>query len=195
VYVPTGFVDRAQLIDAVANAAKTLDSGEVRDVRFTIGEDANGEPSIFFGILLTTYASNSSRLADVTGRVSTTLFDRLQPYNRWGLQPYFNFTSDLAHSGIQGGCDVAFAEDLLNQALHLLNKEPNNPKQASLRRAGWVVPNVRNRPLPCERKRGHQVRSEARRRLSFGAVTAVSFERCHFQKSHGAECPRFLSIR
>jgi hypothetical protein len=99
--VPSGFVHQGQLADAVAEAvaeaAKTLDDREVRNVRFTLGPDANGEPSIFFGILLTAYATHASRFADVTGRVATALFDQLQPYNRWGLQPYFNFTSDPAH--------------------------------------------------------------------------------------------------
>jgi hypothetical protein len=97
VYAPTGFVNQTQLRDAVAQAAETLDSREVKDVRFTLGSDADGEPSIFFGILLTPYSSHKSRLADVTGRVTTALFDRLQPYNHWGLQSYFNFTSDEAH--------------------------------------------------------------------------------------------------
>jgi len=97
VYVPTGFVNQAELVDAVAKAAKSLDPREVRDVRFTLGSDSSGEPSIFFGILLTPYASHQSRLADVTGRVATALVDQLQPYNQWGLQPYFNFTSEQAH--------------------------------------------------------------------------------------------------
>jgi hypothetical protein len=95
--VPTGYVNQAQLGEAVAEAAKTLDAREVRDIRFTLGPDADGEPSIFFGILLTSHASQGSRLPDVTGRVATALIDQLQPYNRWGLQPYFNFTADPAH--------------------------------------------------------------------------------------------------
>ncbi len=95
--VPTGFVNQAELTDAVVQAAKALDSREVRDVRFTLGSDADEEPSIFFGILLTPYASQRSRLAEVTGRVTTVLVDQLQPYDHWGLQPYFNFTSDPAH--------------------------------------------------------------------------------------------------
>lgn len=81
----------------MSEAAKLLDAREVRDVRFTLGPDADGEPSIFFGILLTPYAIQPSRFADVTERVATKLFDELQPFNRWGLQPYFNFTSDPAH--------------------------------------------------------------------------------------------------
>jgi len=97
VHVPTGYVNQAELTDAVAEVTKALDSREVRYLRFTLGPDPDGEPSIFFGILLTQYASHQSRLAEVTGRVSTVLFDRLQHYNHWGLQSYFNFTSDPAH--------------------------------------------------------------------------------------------------
>jgi hypothetical protein len=97
VYVPTGTANQAQLGEAVSEAAKLLNSREVRQVRFTLGPDADGEPSIFFGILLTPYAIHASRFADVTGRVATTLVDQLQPFNQWGLQPYFNFTSDPAH--------------------------------------------------------------------------------------------------
>ena len=95
--VPTGFVNQAELRDAVAEAAKALNPREVRDVRFTLGSDSSGEPSIFFSILLTPSASDQSRLADVTARVTTALFDQLQPYNHWGLQSYFNFTSNQAH--------------------------------------------------------------------------------------------------
>src|SRR5271154_214735 len=94
--ISRGFVQKSQIKDAVASAAKRLDSREVRDVQFTLETDTGGEPSIFFGILLTPYASHQSRLAEVTGRVSTVLFDQLQPYNQWGLQPYFNFTSNQA---------------------------------------------------------------------------------------------------
>ena len=96
-YAPIGITHQAQLNEAVLEAAKALDAREVRHVRFTIGSNANGEPSIFFAILLTPYAVQASRFADVTGRVATTLFDQLQPYNQWGLQPYFNFTSDYSH--------------------------------------------------------------------------------------------------
>src|ERR1051326_5276433 len=92
--IARGVVHQAELEDEVSKAAKALDANEIRDLRFTLGTDSSGEPAIFFGILLTPYASDDSRLAEVTGRVSTQLFDTLQPYNRWGLLPYFNFTDD-----------------------------------------------------------------------------------------------------
>jgi hypothetical protein len=95
--VPIGLIHQAQLEEAVVEATKMLDAREVRDVRFTVGSDASGEPSIFFAILLTSYAVHPSRFAGVTERITTTLFDQLQAYNRWGLLPYFNFTSNPSH--------------------------------------------------------------------------------------------------
>ena len=95
--ISRGFVHQAQLRKEVAQAAKALDAREVRDVQFSLGTDSGGEPAIFFRILLTTHGSQESRLADVTGRVAAALFDIIQPYNRWGLQPYFSFTSDQTH--------------------------------------------------------------------------------------------------
>jgi len=97
VYVPTGFVNQAQLEESIAEATKMLDAREVRDVRFTIGPNTSGDPSIFFGILLTSYAVHASRFAGVTAKITETLFNQLQPYNRWGLLPYFNFTSTPSH--------------------------------------------------------------------------------------------------
>jgi hypothetical protein len=97
VYVRTGVVDQEKLEEAVSAVAKLLDTREVRRIRFTLGPNVHGEPSIFFAILLTPYATNDSRFADVTGRVTTTLFDELQPFNRWGLQSYFNFTANPSH--------------------------------------------------------------------------------------------------
>jgi hypothetical protein len=96
-YIPTGLVNQAQLEEALAQAVKTLDRREVHDVRFSLGADADGEPSIFFGILLTHHAGHESRLPEVTGRVRAALVDQLQPYNRWALHPYFNFTANRAH--------------------------------------------------------------------------------------------------
>ena len=95
--MPTGYINQSQLSETVTQAAQSLDPREVRDVRFTIGSDAHGQPSIFFAILLTSYAVHKSRFADVTGRVAGLLFDKIQPFNRWGLQPYFNFTDALSH--------------------------------------------------------------------------------------------------
>jgi hypothetical protein len=91
--VPTGFVDQAQLADAVEKAVARL-GPEVIRVRHSIGADASGEPAIFFRIVLTDQSVAEDRLAALTGKITTTLFNELRPYENWGLFPYFSFRAE-----------------------------------------------------------------------------------------------------
>lgn len=91
---PSGIVNQAQIAEAVEKAKAKLDKNEVRLVRYSIGVDSSGEISIFFRILLSDYASQESRLGDVTTRVATILFDEINPYENWGVLPYFSFRSE-----------------------------------------------------------------------------------------------------
>jgi hypothetical protein len=91
--VPTGFVHQAQLSTAVDRAVLKLGDQVVR-VRHSIGSDTSGEPAIFFRIILPDSAVQEATLADVTGRIATTLFEELRPYENWGLTPYFRFRGD-----------------------------------------------------------------------------------------------------
>ncbi|MBZ5624547.1 MAG: hypothetical protein LAQ69_38480 [Acidobacteriia bacterium] len=77
-----------------SEAVAKLDKSEVRLVRYSIGVDSSGESSIFFRILLSDAASQESRLGDVTTRIATILFDAINPYENWGVFPYFNFRSE-----------------------------------------------------------------------------------------------------
>jgi len=90
--VPTGFVHQTQLAKEIADAIPKLGKDAVR-VRYSIGSDSTGEPSIFFRIVLTDAASREQRLAEVTDRITTILFDEIRPYEDWGLLPYFSFRS------------------------------------------------------------------------------------------------------
>ena len=95
--VPTGFVNQAQLSTAVIQAVQALGPEVVR-LRHTIGEDTSGDPAIFFRIVLADWAVDEETLADVAGKISTTLIDELRPYENWGLLPYFSFRSNSEHS-------------------------------------------------------------------------------------------------
>ncbi|MDZ4799200.1 MAG: hypothetical protein SGI92_13640 [Bryobacteraceae bacterium] len=89
---PTGFVDQAQLASAVQKAAHALGPEVVR-VKHAIGADTSGDPAIFFRIVLAEWAVDEETLADVTGKIATTLFDEIRPCENWGLVPYFTFRS------------------------------------------------------------------------------------------------------
>lgn len=94
---PTGFINQLQLAAAVNKAAGAL-GPEVLQLKHTVGADTSGDPAIFFRIVLADWAVNEETLADVTGKITTTLFDELRPYENWGLVPYFSFRSNSEQS-------------------------------------------------------------------------------------------------
>jgi hypothetical protein len=95
--VPAGFIHQARITEAINDAAQKLRPDEVWHVAFSIGTDSTDEPALFFRIILTDAASREDRLADVTSRVTATLFDSLHPIENWGLTPYFSFRSLSEH--------------------------------------------------------------------------------------------------
>ena len=89
--VPAGLVHQGQLDAEIKSAIRKL-GPEAAQVSYGLGADSTGEPSVFFRIVLTDAAAKEEALADVTGRITTLLFDELLPM-KWGLHAYFNFRS------------------------------------------------------------------------------------------------------
>lgn len=75
----------------VHDAAENFRS-EVVGIGYTIGHDWNGDPAIFFRVVLTDDASRPDVLADITGKVSAKLFDDLR-LDGSDYTPYFYFRS------------------------------------------------------------------------------------------------------
>ena len=88
---PSGFVNLTQLDEQVSRAISKLGPEVVR-VRYKVGEDWTGDPSINFRIVLTDAASREENLGDVTEKIRRVVVDELRPYE-WGLIPYFSFRS------------------------------------------------------------------------------------------------------
>ena len=84
--VPTGLVHQSQLDNEIAKALGKLGKETVR-VNYSPGTDSTGEPSIFFRIVLTDAASREDKLAEVTGRIATLIFDEIRPHENWGFTP------------------------------------------------------------------------------------------------------------
>lgn len=84
-------VTQTQLDDEVRSAILKF-GPDVVNVKYNLGEDNDGDPSIFFRIVLTDSASREEVLADVSGDIVKTLYDELRPYEK-GLIPYFRFRS------------------------------------------------------------------------------------------------------
>ncbi len=59
-------------------------------IRYSVGDDWSGDPSIFFRVVISDSATQGAALAEVTGSVRARLFDDL---GLGGMDyiPYFNF--------------------------------------------------------------------------------------------------------
>lgn len=66
--------------------------GDVLKIRYSFRHDWDGEPAIFFRIVLSDAASREDKLANITGIVGGKLFDELG-LARSEYTPYFNFRS------------------------------------------------------------------------------------------------------
>jgi hypothetical protein len=88
----TGYVDHTRLAETVAKATRRLGPEVVR-VKHSLGSDTNGDPALFFRIVLADWAVDEETIADVTDQIVSTLFDEIRPYEDWGLVPYFTFRS------------------------------------------------------------------------------------------------------
>ena len=82
----------AQRSDLDKQVQETTESfpGEIVRIRYSRSHDWNGDPAIFFRVLLTDQASRADVLADVTGRIMGKLFDELQ-LGESSYHPYFYF--------------------------------------------------------------------------------------------------------
>ena len=90
-YVMRAVVDQAKLARAVEKARRALAPDVVR-IRFDLGNDWTGDPSIFFKIVLSDEASDESKLREITNNIERRILTGTNP-DELGLNWYFNFRS------------------------------------------------------------------------------------------------------
>ena len=77
--------------EQVDRIARDLAPDVVR-IRLNVSRDWSQDPAIYFRVILSDEASLGDRLADVAGRVRSTLFDELR-LDELDHYPYFRFRS------------------------------------------------------------------------------------------------------
>lgn len=95
-----GVTNQAQIAAAIAQVEKMLAPDVVR-IRYTVGTDWSGEEAVHFRILLSDAASKPRRLREVTSRVSTVIYQQIDPLNSWGLVPYLRFRSQSEQADLK----------------------------------------------------------------------------------------------
>lgn len=98
-YVPTALVQQTEFQSAVQQAAKLL-GPHVVDVSWTLGNDWSGEPAVFFMVILSNAGSRRDQLLGTTSQVSNAITQMVQPFEQWGVLPYFNFRSESEQAKI-----------------------------------------------------------------------------------------------
>jgi hypothetical protein len=99
VYLPRAFAQQPLFQAAVNRAAQRL-APDLVDIIPTLGDDWRGEPAVFFMVILTDASSRREQLLRVTNQVSTSITQQVQPLEKWGVLPYFNFRSESEQASI-----------------------------------------------------------------------------------------------
>ena len=97
--VPRGYVHQSEVEGAIFRAQVRLQQEVVR-IRYTLGSDWSGEPSIFFRIVVSDAASHPSNLKSLAQRVALGLMDEVQT-DEFGLHAYFNFRSESEQAALR----------------------------------------------------------------------------------------------
>src|SRR5215475_9705627 len=89
--IPMRAAKEKKIAAAVKRAERKLKPDVVR-IRFNLGFDHVGDPSVFFRIVLSDEASKLARLRESMDKVQETLEDGFDE-DELGLLPYFNYRS------------------------------------------------------------------------------------------------------
>ena len=88
-YVATGSVNRQEIEAAVQRSAQALAPSVVR-IRYNFGPDWDGEPSVFFRVVIADEFGRNPKLSDLAQTVSITVRNETNT-DELGLHSYFDF--------------------------------------------------------------------------------------------------------
>ena len=77
---------------AVERVAKSF-APHVAEIVTTFEDDWTGEPAVFLMVILDDADTRADRLRAITNQIERAIFDRVEPMEKWGVFPYFNYRS------------------------------------------------------------------------------------------------------
>ena len=98
-YTARGLVAQNEIADKVAAVADQFRPEVVR-VRYSLGANVAGEPSIFFRILLTDKAAKKRNLLQFVKQVEAALDEAIDFYE-YGLSLYFSYRSESEQADLK----------------------------------------------------------------------------------------------
>jgi hypothetical protein len=88
VYIARAFAQQAQFLTAIAHVPLPP---EVVSVKPTLGNDWDGEPAVFFRVIVADNAVPRPQLLEFTKKISQAIIQQIRPLEEWGVLPYFDF--------------------------------------------------------------------------------------------------------
>ncbi len=92
-------MDEAQIEAGVQRAAEALAPDVVR-IRFSLGEDWTGDPSVFFRVVLSNEASRFEHLGKIADGIEAKITKEGKP-EEMGLNYYFSFRSEAEQADLR----------------------------------------------------------------------------------------------
>src|SRR5258708_3231404 len=90
--MPRAYANQAEFGTAVSEIERQFQP-QIIYVRYSFGNDWTGEPSVFFRVLLSDEASRIERLRNISVQFEDAIEEQLEPREKWGVLPYFNYRS------------------------------------------------------------------------------------------------------
>jgi hypothetical protein len=87
-----GYITASELKEIIKQA-NALELPGVVKINCTFGEDWMGDPALFFWVTLTDEASRGRSLHRTATHVRETIWDTIDPRNKFDVMPYFDFRS------------------------------------------------------------------------------------------------------
>lgn len=99
-YIAKALTHQAQFLAAVDEVTRSLPA-EVADVITTLGTDWDGEPAVFFKIILKDNAIPRPQLLAFTKQVSRAILQQVSPLGDWGVLPYFRWLTQTEYAHVK----------------------------------------------------------------------------------------------
>jgi len=99
-HVPKAYVQQVQFEAAIARVEHRLAPHVVKIIP-TFGNDWTGEPAVFLMVILSDAATKRDQLLNMANRVSNAITQRVEPLEKWGVLPYFNFRSQSEQAQLE----------------------------------------------------------------------------------------------
>ena len=92
-WIAPAFAKPDELDAAVSGVSESL-KPQLADITYTLGSDWAGDPAIFFHVVIPDALAEHDPRLRKSRHLIFDIEDALQPVGKWGVMPYFSFSTE-----------------------------------------------------------------------------------------------------